>query len=118
MPRTDRLYLVDIIEAIDALSRFVTGISIDDLVSDDLIASAVLQKLIVIGEAASRLSLSTRKSHPEIPWERVIGMRNVAVHAYFSIDWSIIWTTAKENLPILREQVTNVLDHESRAEGP
>ena len=62
--RPERLYLTDMVDAADAISRFVADISYDDFVRDELRQSAVLQKLVVIGEAAARLSADFQASHP------------------------------------------------------
>jgi uncharacterized protein with HEPN domain len=73
----------------------------------------VLQKLIVIGEAAARLPRQFTHSHPEVPWVDIVGFRNIAVHEYFAVDWSIVWVTASEDVPVLRRAVARILDEES-----
>jgi uncharacterized protein with HEPN domain len=76
----DELYLHDIIEAADAIQRFLQGTSKEAFLEDELRQSAVLQKIIVIGEGAVRLSEPFRSKHPEITWQDIIGFRNIAVH--------------------------------------
>lgn len=82
--RRERLYLLDIVEAGDAIARFVVGIDRERFVGDDLMRSAVLHKLQVIGEAAGRVSETTRALAPAVPWRQVVGFRNFTVHAYFA----------------------------------
>ena len=65
----------------------------------------MLQKLSTIGEAAARLSDATRDGLPEIPWKEIIGFRNIAVHAYFSVDWRIVFVTVVDDLPVLKQFV-------------
>lgn len=84
--RSERLYLTDIIAAIDAIERFLQGIDEASFMQDELRQSAVLQKLIVIGEAAARLPKAFTDKHPGIPWPDIVGFRNIAVHAYFLAD--------------------------------
>jgi uncharacterized protein with HEPN domain len=113
MQRRDRLYLTDIVEAAQSISDFIGRLTEDGkdaFVADDLIRSAVLHKLSVIGEAASRVSESTKARFPEIPWRQARGMRNILVHAYFSVDWEIIWTTATESVPKLAAQVSAIIE--------
>ena len=113
MQRRDRLYLADIVEAADAIGRFLSRLDAenkDGFVADDLVRSAVLQKLSVIGEAAARVSDETRQSHPEISWNQARGMRNLLIHAYFSVDWEIVWTTVVESVPELAAQVRAIVD--------
>lgn len=88
--RRERLYLTDILEAADAISTFLDGCSKDTFFESELIRSAVLHKLTVIGEAAARLPADLRLRHPEVPWSDVVGFRNIAVHAYFAVEWSIV----------------------------
>ena len=66
----------------------------------------MLQKLAVIGEAAARLSATTRERSSGVSWKEIIGLRNVAVHAYFSVDWRVVFTTVTDDLPTLRNDIT------------
>ena len=79
---------------------------------DKLIQSAVLQKLIVIGEAASKLPSDYRDAHPEVEWQEIAGLRNRIVHAYFSVEWPIIWAAATEEAPALRKQIAEILSNQ------
>lgn len=108
--RREALCLRDIVEAADAAGRFVADTTEDEFAGDEVLRSAVLQKLTVIGEAASRLSRDFRAAHPSIPWADIIAFRNIAVHAYFSVDWSIVWVAATEDAPRLRRQLAEILE--------
>lgn len=108
--RSDELYLNDIVDAADAIARFVAGAPEEVFLLSELQQSAVLQKLIVIGEAATRTSQTTRSAHPHIPWQDIAAFRNIAVHAYFSVDWAIVWNTINVDVPILKEQIKRLLD--------
>ncbi|OHC70983.1 MAG: hypothetical protein A3H93_19495 [Rhodocyclales bacterium RIFCSPLOWO2_02_FULL_63_24] len=104
--RTDRLYLADITEAAEDIQRFIGTTTENEFVGHDMMKSAVLQKLMVIGEAASRISAELTARHPEIPWRDIAGFRNIAVHAYLgSVDWRIVWATATKDVPALAEQI-------------
>jgi len=119
MQRRDELYLADIVEAAQAIRGFMTRLAVagkEGFVEDDLVRSAVLQKLTVIGEAAARVSEETTTECPGVPWHQARGMRNLIVHAYFSVDWDIVWTTATESVPRLEAQIAEILES-SRAEG-
>ena len=110
--RPEVLYLTDIVEAADAIARFLDDVPRGSFLDDDLRQSAVLQKLAVIGEAAARLPAGFRDRHPDVAWPQAIGLRNVAVHAYFSVDWETIWITAMHDVPNLRSQVAAILADE------
>jgi uncharacterized protein with HEPN domain len=110
--RPECLYLSDIVEAANAISKFLEGVQEEKFLENDLFRSAALQKLTVIGEAASRLSDEFCQRHPEIPWSDIVGFRNIAIHAYFAVDWSIVWVAATEEAPLLRQQIAEILARE------
>jgi uncharacterized protein with HEPN domain len=110
--RREELYLTDIIEAADAIQRFLKNVKKDAFLKNEVIQSAVLQKLSIIGEAAARLPKEFRKRHPEIEWEDIIGFRNIAVHAYFAVEWSIVWVAATQETPELKRKIGDILAKE------
>ncbi|TAK34989.1 MAG: DUF86 domain-containing protein [Chloroflexota bacterium] len=110
--RREELYLGDIMQAADALRQFLADVRREDFLLDDLLRSAVLQKLTIIGEAVACLPRRLRERHPEIEWQDIVGFRNIAVHAYFSIDWDLVWMAAMRDAPILRSQVAGILERE------
>ena len=110
--RPEKLYLVDIVEAADAIDRFLGGIDRKEFDADELRQSAVLQKLSIIGEAAARLPVEFRNAHSEIEWRDIVGFRNTAVHEYFVVDWSMVWYAATQDAPRLRTQVAEILAEE------
>jgi uncharacterized protein with HEPN domain len=107
--QTEALYLDDIVDAADAIARFLHAIEKETFLGDELYQSAVVQKLIVIGEAASRLSAEFRGRHSDIEGPDIISLRNIAVHEYFGINWEVVWNTATQSVPILREQIAAIL---------
>jgi len=107
--RTEALYLDDILDAANAIARFLRNVEKETFLGDELYQSAVLQKLTVIGEAAARLSEEFRNRHSEIRWRGIVGLRNVAVHEYFGINWDTIWHAATQEVPLLREQIAAIL---------
>lgn len=110
--RPEKLYLTDIVEAAQAIARFIMGEDYYEFEQNEMMNSAVLQKLTVIGEAASRLPKEFTARFPEIPWVDIIGFRNIAVHEYFAIRWDIAWVAASEEVPALKEQVEKILREE------
>jgi uncharacterized protein with HEPN domain len=110
--RRERLYLLDIVEAADAIRSFLAGVSEEAFLENDLLRSAVLQKLLIIGEAAARLPRELCDRYAEVDWSGIVGFRNIAIHAYFSIEWEIVWVAATEDVSVLRQQALNILGQE------
>lgn len=110
--RPEKLYLLDIVDAAEAIARFCEPVSKDEFLQDELRQSAVLQKLIVIGEAAAHLPSDFRKKHNEIEWEDIVGFRNIAIHEYFAVLWQIVWNTAVHDVPVLHKKILNILNDE------
>jgi len=106
----DSLYLLDIVDAANAIAEFLKGVSEAEFGASDLIRSAVLQKLIVIGEAAANVSEPIRLAHADVPWRQIVAFRNLAVHRYFRVDESIVWSTANADVPQLRMQIRAILE--------
>ena len=111
--RRDDLYLNDIIEAADHIATFIAGADFEAFQKSEMMRSAVVQKLAIIGEAAARVSERLRSRHPEVPWPQIVAFRNILIHAYFGIDWNEVWRAARNRCPILRERVTGTIAAES-----
>jgi uncharacterized protein with HEPN domain len=68
--------------------------------------------LIVIGEAAARITQELRRRHTAVPWTDVVAFRNILVHGYFGIHWPIVWLTATERAPELSRQIVEIVRKE------
>ena len=71
--------------------------------------NAIVRSVEIIGEAASQISEQYRNNHPNVPWAKIIGMRNRLVHGYFDIDYELVFSTVKIDLPILIVQVKQLI---------
>lgn len=100
--RRELLYLKDIVEACDSIRDFLQGLDALKFLASELHKAAILQRLTVIGEAASRLPQEFRDAYPQVDWRGIVAFRNIAVHAYFSVQWDIVWATATDDVPVLR----------------
>lgn len=112
--RREHLYLQDIVEACDMIQTFLGGLDASTFLTSELHKAATLQKLTVIGEAAARLPQAFREAYRQVEWRDIVAFRNIAVHAYFAVQWDIVWATAHDDVPVLRRQVMEIL----RAETP
>jgi hypothetical protein len=92
---------------IEKIERFVSGKGAHDFAEDELLQSAVVRQLEVIGEAAKRVSEERRSKNPEIPWKDIAGMRDKLIHHYFDIDLNVVWKTITDDIPKLKRQLTS-----------
>ena len=96
MPKRDlRLFLLDILDAIDKTERYTEGMSFEEFEENDMAADAVVRNLEIIGEAARQLPVDQRDQYPHVDWVAVVGFRNIVIHEYFDVDLEIVyWSTA------------------------
>lgn len=114
MKRDKSLFLNDILESIEHIEDFVEGISEDKFYDNELIKSAVIRKIEIIGEAAKNIPEEFRKKYNFIPWRDITGIRDVIIHAYFGVDTHTIWKVINEDLPILKENIEKVIKLETK----
>jgi uncharacterized protein with HEPN domain len=97
--------VIDIMEAARRALDFTRGMNRDDFFLDksEQARWAVYSQIVIIGEAAARLSADFRDAHAAVPWRKVVGMRHRLVHGYDEINWLRVWETVSDDLPGLLE---------------
>jgi len=111
MTRDYRLYLDDILDSIEKISRYTQGMNSENLRSDDKTFDAVIRNLEIIGEAVKNIPQEAKDSFPEIPWKRVSSMRDKLIHEYFGIRYDIIFETVENRLPELKSVIKEMLSN-------
>jgi len=106
--RRDEQRLQDILEAIDKIQRIAAD-GREAFDADEMRQVWIVHHIQIIGEAARALSETFRLRHGEIPWASIVGMRHILVHDYFGIDLDEVWAVAARDLPLLRRQVTAIV---------
>ena len=109
MKRTLKLYLQDISNAIQEIEEFISKLSFEDFSKNILAVRAVTMDFIIIGEAAKHLPQEIRKGYSQIPWSKIVGMKNILTHEYPETDTEILWKTAKKRLPELKNVINEIL---------
>ena len=89
-------YLDDILTAIKDVEEFTRGMNYDTFAEDKKTINAVIRSLEILGEAAKRIPTSFRQKHPDIPWNKMAGMRDVLIHDYMGVDVKTVWKVAQE----------------------
>lgn len=101
----DGAYLLDILKAARLAVEYLSGISKETFLQDTKLQDSVIRRIEIIGEAARRVSSSSRETLPEIPWLEMIGMRNLMIHDYDVVDIEMVWDTVQHDLPRLIIQI-------------
>jgi uncharacterized protein with HEPN domain len=94
----DAAHVWDMLDAARSVREITAGVSLDDYLQDRTMYRAVEREMEIIGEAARRISELFRNAHPEIPWQKIIGQRNVLAHEYGEINQERIWAVATKNI--------------------
>jgi uncharacterized protein with HEPN domain len=106
--RDPRERLRDILEAIAAIERYAAR-GPEAFRRDELVQVWILHHLLIIGEAAARLGRDFHDRHREVPWARIVAMRNILVHQYFGVDLDAVWSTVEGDLPAFKQAVERLL---------
>jgi uncharacterized protein with HEPN domain len=100
-PERDPAHLWDMLQAARGIVASVRDLTLDRYAADENLRLAVERRIEIIGEAARRVSEELKRAHPEIPWQRIVGQRNVLIHEYDEIDDERIWNLAIRDIPHL-----------------
>lgn len=110
MKRSYREFLQDILDAIAKIESFLDGISFEDFQLNKEKILAVIKLLEIIGEAARNIPDEQRRLYPEIPWQSIVGMKNILVHEYWQVDVTTVWRTVVAFLPLLKLVILKMLN--------
>ena len=107
--RTDRLRIQDALEQIELIQKFSRA-GREAFFADDLVQSAILHRLTLLGESCRGMSPELREAHPGVPWPQIIAFRNVVVHHYFGVDLELVWAIITGHIPALRATLEMILE--------
>jgi uncharacterized protein with HEPN domain len=82
----------------------------DSFFNDDKSFDAVLMNFVIIGEAVSRLSEKLKAEENRISWGKIKNFRNIVAHDYFGVDAEEVWQIVKNDLPVLKADVLQILE--------
>ncbi|MCE7747216.1 MAG: DUF86 domain-containing protein [Candidatus Heimdallarchaeota archaeon] len=109
MIRDHTIFLKDILVAIDAIADFIGDMDFESFKDDDKTSSAVIRKLEIIGEAIKNIPDEIKVKHFNVPWKDIAGMRDRLIHAYFGVDYKLVWETIKTKLSSLVTTIQIIL---------
>lgn len=111
--RTELQFLQDILESVNAALDFVAGYDLKSFASERKTKSATIRELEIIGEAASRISTTTKEQNPDVPWRLMKDFRNVLSHEYFGVNDEVVWDIVQHKLPALKVKIVQIILHKN-----
>jgi len=109
-----KVILEDILNFCSKIERYIKGLTKDLFEKKEMVVDAVLRNIELIGESSNRLSETFRGNHTDIPWKKIIGLRNIVIHAYSDIDLDIIWDIITKNIPETEKIIQKIYKNKYR----
>jgi uncharacterized protein with HEPN domain len=97
----DPQFLLDMLQSAELIASYTEQVSKDEFIQNVQLQDAVIRRLLVIAEAARRVSEITRQERFDISWAEINGMRNRLVHEYDDVDFDIVWDVVQNEIPSL-----------------
>jgi len=107
---SDKERLLHILEAINNIEEFTDGISYNSYIDDFKLRLALIKLFEIIGEASNGITEDLQNKFTNVEWSILKGIRNILVHEYFGIDYEVIWDSIKNNIPELKEKITQIIN--------
>lgn len=101
----DRAWLLDMLLEAQYASEAIHGLSKEAFLADWRVQHIAARCIELIGEAANRVSAEFQENHADIPWSKVIGIRNILIHHYHRVDYELLWEVIQSDLPALITQL-------------
>ena len=109
MKKNRNVYLTDILRAAADVETYLVDASMEDFITDRMLQDAVIRKIAIIGEAVKHLTKTVKKEQKDVPWKKIVGMRNIVIHDYAEVDLKIVWDAVKKDIPVLVQATQKIL---------
>ena len=110
MKKDPEIFLKHILESIENVQSFVLGRNKQDFKTDQMLQSAVVRQIEIIGEATKNIPKAFTSKHPGVQWAEIAGTRDKMIHYYFGVDLDLVWNNIiKEDIPKLKKQIQKIL---------
>ena len=107
--RDEKILLEHILGAIAQIEQYTSNLDYDAFIVNHLVQDGVVRQIEIIGEATKALPPEFTMRFFHVPWSDMAGMRDVLIHHYFDINLQVVWDTVHNNLPPLKQQLTDLL---------
>lgn len=108
--RSPILYLSEMLDAVRAIKEFTKGMNRETFLKDEKTKSAVTHQLLILGEASKAIPQDIKLRAPDLGWRGMAGMRDRLIHAYFNVDYDLVWDTAKNRVPTVKKGLEKLIE--------
>lgn len=107
------LFLEDILVSTQKILRYVGNKSFEEFINNELLIDGTIRNLEIIGEAVKNLPAQIKRKYGSIEWKRIAGLRDILIHEYFGVKYTILWDIVKKEIPPLKEQIETILEKDA-----
>ena len=97
--KDDLAYVWDCWNAVKKTLQYVENVDFDGYSENELLRLGVERLILIMGEAAGRISDDYRREHPGVAWQDLIRLRNLVAHSYEPEVVTRVWGSVKRVLP-------------------
>ncbi len=113
----DKVRILHILDAISEIEKYLKNISYNQFLDNSEKRFATVKQIEIIGEASNALTEPLKLQYSAIPWKFIKGFRNISIHEYFGVDFHVVWEIAQHDIPILKNQIKQILEDLIRNEN-